>query len=94
MNKLSSSPPGFDHGNQCKMALAAINYPIGNVERKQCDQIGRFIGLWVTFQSLRPHNLPKSPSFLGKICNFSSEIIFGQLLWTFGDFLPVTLSAS
>ena len=26
-----------------------------------------------------------------KIFNFSSEILFGQLLWTFGDFSLVTL---
>ena len=37
-------------------------------------------------------NLPKYHTFLGNFCkgvkifNFSSEIIFGQLLWTFGDF--------
>ena len=36
--------------------------------------------------------LPKSPTFLGNFCkvvkiyHFSSEIIFGQLLQTFGDF--------
>ena len=42
-------------------------------------------------------NLPKSPTFLCnfyevvKIFNFSSEIIFGQILQTFGDFLEVTL---
>ena len=41
-------------------------------------------------------NLPKS-TFLGNFCkgvkifNFSSEIIFGQLLKTFGNFLLVTL---
>ena len=41
--------------------------------------------------------LSKSPIFLGNFCkdvkifNFSSEIIFGQLLYTFGDFLLVTL---
>ena len=41
--------------------------------------------------------LPKSPSLLGnfskgvKIIRFSSEIIFGQLLQTFGDFFMVTL---
>ena len=41
--------------------------------------------------------LPKSPTVLGNFCvgakifNFSSEIIFGQLLWTFGDFSLVTL---
>ena len=42
-------------------------------------------------------NLPKSPTVLGNFCvgakifNFSSEILFGQLLWTFGDFSLVTL---
>ena len=33
--------------------------------------------------------LPNSPTFLGNYCkvfHFSSEIIFGQLLLTFGDF--------
>ena len=44
--------------------------------------------------------LPKSPTFLGNFCkgvkiyHFSSEIIFGQLLWTFGDFFLVTLYVS
>ena len=38
-------------------------------------------------------NLPKSPTFLGNFCkgvkiyHFSSEIIFGELLQTFGDFI-------
>ena len=42
-------------------------------------------------------NLSKSPTFLGnfwkgsKIIHFSSEIIFGQLLKTFGNFYLVTL---
>ena len=35
--------------------------------QQQCDQIGRFIGLWATFQSLWQQLI-------------SSEIIFGQLL--------------
>ena len=45
-------------------------------------------------------SLPKSPTFLGnsckgfKILNFSSDIIFGQLLQTFGNFLLVTLASS
>ena len=44
--------------------------------------------------------LPKLPTFLGKFCkvfkifHFSSEIIFGQLLKTFGNFLLVTLLLS
>ena len=68
----------------------------------QCDQIWRFIGLWETFQRLRPQlicpNLLRK--FLGnfykdvKIFHFSSEIIFGQLIQTFGDFLLVTLCAT
>ena len=41
--------------------------------------------------------LPKSPTFLGifckgvKIYHFSSEFIFGQLLYTVGNFFLVTL---
>ena len=43
-------------------------------------------------------SLPKLPTFLGNFCkgvkiyHFSSEILFGQLLWTFGDILLVTLA--
>ena len=53
---------------------------------EQCDQIGRFI-------ALRANLLP----FLGNFCKgvniiqFSSEIIFEQLLLKFGDFYLVTL---
>ena len=42
-------------------------------------------------------NLPKSPTFLDNFCkgvkiyHFSSEILFGQLLLTFGNFILVTL---
>ena len=42
-------------------------------------------------------NLPKSSTVFDNFCvgakifNFSSEIVFGQLLWTFGDFSLVTL---
>ena len=45
-------------------------------------------------------SLPKSPTFLGNFCKgvkifyFYSEIIFGQLLKTFGYFLLVTLEAT
>ena len=53
------------------------------------DQIGLFIALWATFQSLW-QQLAKFCKGV-KICNFSGEIIFGQLLWTFGNFLLVTL---
>ena len=43
-------------------------------------------------------DLPKSPTFLGNFCKvvkiylFSSEIIYGQLLLTFGDFFLVALN--
>ena len=60
---------------------------------RQCDQIGRFIGLLGNFlKPLAPINLPKSSTFLGNFCkvvkiyHFSREIILGQLLYTFGDF--------
>ena len=49
------------------------------------------------FNPLATINLPRSVTFLGnfrkgvKILNFSSEIIFGQLKQTFGDFYLVTL---
>ena len=54
-------------------------------------------------QALKPLagiNLPKSPTFVGNFCNgvkvyhFSSEIIFGQLLQTFGNFFLVTLMSN
>ena len=50
---------------------------------------------WTLGNFLKPLatvNLPKSSTFLGNFCevvkinHFSSEIIFGQLLLTFGDF--------
>ena len=58
------------------------------------------VNFWTLGNFLKPLaaiNLSKSPTFLGKFCkgvkifHFSSEIIFGQLLWTFGYFLLVTL---
>ena len=54
--------------------------------------LGHFLKLLATI------NLPKSLTFLGNFCkgvkiyHFSSKIIFGQLLKTFGDFFLVTLS--
>ena len=64
----------------------------------QCDQIGRFIALWAIFQSLwQQLILSKSPTFLGNFCkgvkiyHFSSEIIFGQLLWHLAIFFLITL---
>ena len=62
-----------------------------------CDQIGRFIALWETFQSLWNNYYAQIAHILSnfwkvvKICHFSSEIIFGQLLYTFGNILLVTL---
>ena len=54
---------------------------------EQCDQIGQFFWIMGNFSKpLATINLPKSFTFLGNFCkgvkifNFSSEIIFGQLL--------------
>ena len=64
----------------------------------QCDQIGQFIALWATFQSLWqqlfcPNCVTALDKFFKgvKIFHFSSEIVFGQLLQIFGYFLLVTL---
>ena len=68
-------------------------------DQLQCDQIWQFFGLWAIFlKSLATINLPKSSTFFGNFCKdvniiyFSSEIIFGQLLQTFGHFFLVTLN--
>ena len=64
----------------------------------QCDQIRRFFVLWAIIQSQWQQLFyPNQPTLLGNFCkgvkviHFSSEITFGQLLWTFGDFYLVTL---
>ena len=66
------------------------------------DSVTRFgdlLDFWKLLKPLAIINLPKSPTVLGNFCvgakifNFSSEISFGQLLWTFGDFSLVTLLA-
>ena len=55
-------------------------------------RLGYFSTLGNFLQPLALINLPKSPTFRGYFCkgvkiyHFSSEIIFGQLLQTFGDF--------
>ena len=56
-----------------------------NVGRLQCDQIGQFIGLWATFQSLWQQLIcPNLLTFLGNFCkgvkifNLFSEIILGN----------------
>ena len=56
---------------------------------------------WAIFCTLGNFlNLPKSLTFLGNFCKgvkiyqFFSEIIFEQLLQTFGDFFLVTLDGS
>ena len=59
-------------------------------------RLGDFLDFGQIFKALATINLP--PTFLGNFCkgvkiyHFSSEIIFGQLLKTFGDFFLVTLN--
>ena len=68
------------------------------VSRQRCDQIGQFIILWIIFQSPGQKLFcPNRQHILGNLCkgveifHFIREILFGQLLQTFGDFLLVTL---
>ena len=63
-------------------------------------RLGDFLEIGQVLKPLATIYLPKSPTFLGihckgvKICHFSSELIFWQLLQTFGDFFLVTLVAT
>ena len=55
-------------------------------------RLGDLLDFGQLFKALATINLPKSPTFLGNFCkgvkifNFSNEIIFGQLVYTHGDF--------
>ena len=57
--------------------------------RLQSDQIGQLLGLWASFKGFGNNSFAP---FLGNFCegvkiyHFSSDIIFGQLLKTFGNF--------
>ena len=60
----------------------------------ECDQIGQFIALWATIQSLcATSNLPKYSTILGNFCkditiiHFSSEIILGHFYWHLAIFI-------
>ena len=60
--------------------------------------IWQFFGLWATFYSIWQQLIcPNLLTFIGNFCtgvkiyHFYSEIIFRQLLQTFGDFYLVTL---
>ena len=60
-------------------------------------RLGDFLHFGQPFQAGGNNYLPKSPTLLGNFCkgvkliHISSEIIFGQLLQTFGNFYLVTL---
>ena len=76
--------PKFKNGKERKMK-ASINKKLKN---NKCDQIGRFIALWATFQSLRPQlicpNLLNSSVIFVKVSK--SLIFFNLIFWaTFKD---------
>ena len=49
---------------------------------------------WVSLEFGKLRNLSLHRKLLTENICFSSEIIFGQLFWTFGDFFLVTLPVS
>ena len=63
-------------------------------------RLGNLLDFGHLLKPLATINLPKSPTILGNFCKgvkisyFSCEIIFGQLLKTFGNFYMVTLMNS
>ena len=75
-------------------------YLWGTVAGGQCDQIGLFIALWTTFQSQWQKLFAQIIHIFCNFCkgvkiyHYSSAINFRQLLWTFGDFLLVTLQVA
>ena len=66
------------------------------MDRTSVTRLGNFLDFGQLSNYLATINLPKSPTFFGNFCkgvkiyHFSSEIIFGQLLQTFGDIFLVT----
>ena len=73
----------------------AFKKPVMTYTERHIISVTRLGDLLDFGQFLKPLatiNLPKSPTFLGNFCkgvriyHFSSEIMFGQLLQTFGDF--------
>ena len=86
----------------CVTIFSCTNLLIPLYVKSSCPRISvtRFGDLLDFGKLLKPLaiiNLPKSPTVFGNFCvgakifHFSSEILFGQLLWTFGDFSLVTL---
>ena len=71
-----------------------------NHQPTSVTRLGDFLHFGQLLRPLATINLPKSLTFLGNFCkgvkiiHFSCEIIFGQLLYTFGDFYLVTLIGS
>ena len=61
-------------------------------------RLGDILDFGQLFKASGKINLPQSSPFLGNFCkgvkiiHFSSDTIFGQLLYTFGDFYLVTLA--
>ena len=73
-----------------------FNYFIGP-SLTSVARLGDLLDYGQLFKAFGSYHWPKSSTFLGifckdvKIYHFSNEIIFGQLLYTFGDFFLVTL---
>ena len=67
-----------------------------NIERS-VTRLGDLLDFWQVLKPLATINLPKYSTFLGNFCknveiyHFTSEIILGPPLKTFGDFFLVTL---
>ena len=103
---------GIDAGNVQELGLGShpnageeLEHWVGGLKKiariktsHGCDQMGRFITLWATFQSMWQQLFcPNCLHIFGNFCKFvkifhsTSKILFGRLLWTFGNFSQVTL---
>ena len=62
---------GFDPLTLLRSCKLCVIFSCRNIDCEQCDQVGQFIGLWATFQSLGQEivcpNLPHSKAILVKV---------------------------
>ena len=91
----------FSQDEQLFASQSGKRVLIFNLGSIQCDQIGRFFNFGQLFKAFGKNYFPQISHILRqffckgvRIYRFSSEIIFGQLLSTFGNFFLVTLVVS
>ena len=98
IESLRRVPWSSGYGRRLMSRRSWVLIPVSDTS--SVTRLGDFCTLGIFLKPLAPINMPKSPTRLGNFCkgvkiyHFSSEIFFGQLLQTFGDFLLLTLDSN